>query len=333
MEHKEMKSKVGKSATKIWDAYQDLLGEMKTQQNGGITSTVAVAQQQKTEAAVTTAQSVDVNSIDSVVNGLLKNVESAKSTFEDLQVAINTKKSELNEVHGIEVEANTLVAIVATKDKLVAEKEEQARQILEEAQLKADDLRHSARVDAQRVKEETELQRRDDETTRLREKEQYEYSFAREKRTKIDEVQDEINKKVKVLVERTVEIEAREEASDTQDARILDLQSQIEGLEENQETLVQAAIEKAKASAATSANIAKAMDKKGYEADMSIMTAEVKTLKDQLADHRARLESAQNQVQAANERSTALAQSALQAGADAATVSEVSKIAAGSGKK
>jgi chromosome segregation ATPase len=333
MEHKEMKSKVGKSATKIWEAYQEALNELKSKENGHMISTIAVAQEQKKEAAVKTAAVVNVANIDTVVSGLLKNVEEAKNTFDELQLAINAKKAELQAVHGLEAEANALVALVATKDKLVAQRELEAQTIIENARVKAEELRKEAEEFTATTKANVNAEMELAAKQREREQEEYEYKFGREKKAKLDEVEDQINQKVKELKERADEVKAREALADEKDAELDQLKNLLEKLEASTALRVEDAVQKAKEKAATSANIAKAMDKRSHEADMMVRDAEVKTLKDQLADYRTRLETANNQVNAANIKVAEMAQSALRAQGDAATISKVSEIAAGANKK
>ena len=72
---------------------------------------------------------------------------------------------------------------------------------------------------------------------------------------------------------------------------------------------------------------------KSYEAKLEVANANITSLVEQVTDLRTRLDKADNLVTAANERVTAIATSALKAGADAATVARVSEIAAGGQKK
>ena len=113
MQHKELKSKVGKSATKIWDAYQEVLTEL----NGGPSdpqTTVAVAKEVKVKKAVSVSESINVEGIKATTFSLLQSVSEAKEAYDEIQTAIDAKKAELKDVHVIEVEANALVALVAT---------------------------------------------------------------------------------------------------------------------------------------------------------------------------------------------------------------------------
>jgi multidrug resistance efflux pump len=53
------------------------------------------------------------------------------------------------------------------------------------------------------------------------------------------------------------------------------------------------------------------MDKKSYKAEVSIQDTKIKSLKDQMHNLRARLEQAEKFVQAANQKVSKMAQSAL----------------------
>jgi DNA repair exonuclease SbcCD ATPase subunit len=333
MEHKELKSKVGKSATKIWDAYQDAVEELKRVSGSEPISTTERAKRVKTNKAVEKTLGLNISEIESNINTLMKNLTEAKEKFDEAEWAIAAKKQELMDVHNLEVEANSLVAIVAAKDKLVSEKEQEAHSILEKAKLEAEEVLTNANARLIEVRNQISRERQEETTRRARELEEYEYEFERQKTKNMDEVKDTIAKIMKDADSRIEAVIEREEKAQELEDKVKDFEATIEKMKISTQSEIERAIEKAKESATASANIAKSLQKKDYEAEINLANAKASTLEEQVNDLKKRLSEAEERVQAANLKVSEMAQSALKAGADAATVAEVSKIAAGSQKK
>ncbi len=332
MEHKELKSKVGKSATKIWDAYQEALEELKAKE-GPVLSTLAVAKKEKTSKALKTASNIDVENIGAAVQGLVDNISSAKEEYEDLQTAISAKRAELMDVHRLEAEANSLVAIAVAKDELVARKEEEAKTIILKAEERAAILVDTAKENSTNIAEEAANNRTATKMIQARQEEEWNYTFGRSTRQQEDLLQDDLNLKIKKVEERQELVSDREKDIDTLDVRIETLEALLQAEKDFTANKILDAIEKTKKGAAQSAAISKAMDDKGHKAEVSIATARIETLTEPVTDLHDRLETANDNVLRANDKVASMAQSALKAGADAATVARVSEIAAGSGKK
>lgn len=236
-------------------------------------------------------------------------------------------------VHDIEIEANTLVALVATKEKMVNIANEQAQTILSDARIQSRDILEAARNEAAKIRAEIDELKQKEKQAREREIDDYEYTFNRDKRAKMDQVKDQIDQKLKELKVRVDEVTAREALANEKDKEISTLTNQILELKASIDKQIGDAVADAQDRTRKSADIAKAMMSKTHEAETSIKDAEIKSLKDQLAAERARLEKATQQVDAANEKVAQMAQSALKAQADTATISKVSEIAAGANKK
>ncbi len=331
MEHKELKSGVGRKTADIWAAYQEVLKELKAKE-GEPASTAVVAQQKKVEAAVKTANSIgDLSGILAEFDRFTTSIRKAKETYDELNIAIDAKQSELKEVHQLEVEANSAVALVAAKDRLVQERQEIAANIVDEAREEAKKIKDEAQFEANHLAEVAGEKFKVDEKSRVHLAEEWEYRFNRECQAKGDAFNDDISKRAKAALERENAVTAREDQADVIDAKMKALQETINKADEVRGAAVAKAVAEAEAAARKSEAIQKNIIDRAHAADVSVLNGEIKSLKEQNTELRARLERAENQVSEANNRMTTIATASLRAGADAATVAEVAKVAAGAG--
>lgn len=343
MKHQEIKSPVGVKNKDLWLAYQEVKSELQEAETQ-LASTTATAQAKKVGAAIEEAKKIDaddlVASLDQIGNG----IREAKAVYDDLEVAIDSKKQELKEVHGLEVEVNSFVAVVATKDKLVAERTEAAKTILEDAKAEADKIKAEAQEAADKVKADSEAEqkkfekeleehKRETEKEQQRAKNDWEYEFQRLSKAKMDAFNDEIGAKRKDMAEREAKLSEREQEADKRDKELEDIKTHLDTIEENTLSRIAAAVEEANAKAKKAAAFEKTMIEKSYDAKIQVLTSTNEGLRERILDLTSRLDRAEAQVQNANDRVTTIATGALKAGADANTVSKVAEIAAGSSSK
>jgi len=342
MEHQELKTMVGVKAKDIWKAYREVIEELKV--NEAVASTIATAQAKKTESAIEAAKKVDSEDIATSLVQIAEGIHEAKATYNDLETAIAAKKQELKEVHDLEAEVNSFVAVVTAKDKLVAERTETAKTILEDAKAEAEKTKTEAQEvavaikadsEADKLKFEKEFEEKKKETEKEQEraKADWEYEFKRIGKGRMDSFNDDLKVKSRDMEERELKLREREEEADAKDKEIEVLKGQIDALESNTVSRIAAAVESAKADAKKSAAIEKTMVEKHYEAKLEVAQTANQALTAQLEETRKRLDKAEAQIQNANDRVTQIATGALQAGADAKTISRVAEIAAGSNQK
>ena len=332
MQHKELKSKVGKSATKIWDAYQEVLAEL----NSGPSdpqSTVAVAKEVKVKKAVKISEAVSIEGIESTVTTLLQSVSEAKDAYDEIQTAIDAKKDELKDVHALEVEANSLVALVATKEAMVEEYKLKSIGVLENAREFEKETYDKLRKEAIKEREALAFEITNAKEVQEREKSEWEYKFQRTKEKLSDELQDELADRMKGVAEREAERGNKEDTLESLEEKIVSLNLVIDQMVVNKQTEIDTAVDVAKNKANKSAAIARSYDEKSHASEISISNANIDNLKEQVIDLKIRLENTEARVQVANTKLAEMANNALRAGADAATVAKVSEIAAGGGKK
>ena len=332
MEHEELPNKVGKSATKIWEAYQEVLAELKAKE-AAPPSIAAVAEAQKAEAAIKLAREVDVDTTATTAETIATGLREAKAEFDEVEAAIEKAKAELENVHGIQVEADSLAALVAAKDRLVAEREEKARVILDGAREEAARVKEDAQAEADKLRADAQEADRIAERDRQRTQAEWDYDFGRKKKTAIDEVQDAIDVKRKSLDEREAHLVEREKDADEKDAKIADLGSTIEAMKADTQSKVDAALEEGKKKAERSFGFQKQIIEKDHEGKLRVLEAANESLKERLVEMQSRLASAEAQVSKASERVTEIATASLKAQGDKETISKVAEVAAGAGQK
>lgn len=331
MEHQPLKSPIGKKNTQIWEAYQDVLKEL--QEKESVASTTEVAAAQRRQAAIKVAEGLDVDKMTSALEDLALGTAEAIKQFQELNEAIDEKKEELRKVHKLEYDANAAVALAAAKAKMVADREEQAERIVSEAEEKRDQILADATIGAKTIEDTAAHRKAEFEETTKRTTEQWAYEFARKKRHDLDTIQDEIDAKMKLLNEREAYITDREQTIQNLDTKIIGLETQLDAKEAAIETRIEAAVKEAVDRANKSGAIAKTMAEKELRGEMAVLQAKNESLESIAQDLRDRLARAETRTEDASARVTTIATAALKADADAATVAEVSKIAAGSGQK
>ena len=331
MEHDELKSKVGKSATKIWDAYQEVLDELKAVE--ATASIASSAEAMKTEAAIAAAESVNVEATAGILETVARGLREAKAEFDEVNAAIEAKKADLDRVHGVQVEADSLAAMVEAKDRLVKERVERAAEIMAEANERAAEIREAAAKEAAETRDEAAKADASAEQLRQRAQAEWDYDFNRKKQAQIDEVGDIIAKRLKVLKEQEDAVKEREAEANEKDGEIADLKTKVESMENDLPAKLDAAREEGEKKAAKSFGFQKTIIEKDHEGRINVLEGANAALKERLMEMQSRLAAAEAQVNAAGQRVTDIATASLKSQGDAATISKVAEVAAASGGK
>lgn len=313
------------SKSEIWAELKAVKAQLDATPKAPVTTT-EVAETTKVTKAVAVASSVSVDVVEKAVSELVAKVAETKDQYSSIVTAIDAKKAELKDILDIEVAANTLVALITTKDQLVAKKDAEAEALIENAKARALEIAEEAKARRNEADEYIRVTNENAKLARARELEEYEYNFARTKKTTIDAHNDAINAKNKVLDEREASIAVRESTVKALDTEIAELKSLMD-------VRVAKAEAEAKKSAEASANFAKLMLVKEHEASTSIKDARIATLEEKVAELTAQLNKAQDQVVSAHEKVTEMAKGAFQAQGDSATITRVAEMAVSGNKK
>ncbi len=299
-------SKITMKSTKqeIMEAYEEAMKKIAESESGK-DDPVAAAKAENDKKIIESA--------DTVAEGNILN-PAIISQYNDLKTAIQMKKEELNNLYGIEAEANSLVAIInAHKDKDIELKEkyntkmkeldvsanERAEKLnndIAALEQKKHDLIVATSVEYEELKKEFDKQRKRDE-------EEYEYNLKRSRKVENDRWEDEKAAREKELAEREAAVKADE-------AELADRTSYIEELEKKVEeipVLIQDAKDKALAEGKAKADTSNAFEVRALKQQSDYNTqiledkvdrlySEVDSLKAEKANLQAKLDDAYAQM-------------------------------------
>jgi len=243
--------------------------------------------------------------------------------YNDVSTAINEKKKELKEVHDIAVEADTFVALVGAKEKIKADKEDEALKIIEDANDKAKEV-----IDNAHTKEENianQIQESIDNYTidSKRKKDEFEYDFNREKKQKADALADKLAIDAKQLDIRTELIKAREDKAKEIDLIIENLNDEIDKIKVERDSEIKKQVAIAEHRAKRDKEFEVNTSKTKHEAEVSIKDNENGMLKSQIVDLKAQVTTLQRAVDNASERVTSIATASLESKANEGTIQTV----------
>lgn len=312
---------MGSTKKEIWDAYKEAKTQLADLQDKPV-STSSIAKEENIKHSVALSNSLDLGTMSVTLTALTTNIADLKSQYDALKTAIDSKKAELKEVHNIEITANDLAALAIAKDKMIERADAKARIIEEEADRYKTNLMIQANDTYKKIQMERE-----------REEEQYIYETERKRKMESDEINDMLDARKRSLDMKIKEVLDKEKMLNERETYTKKLEADIVALNENMVTKVEQARveaeERAKKSAQVQANIVKS----STDAEVRIYQSKIESLESKIADLVVQVEQAKQYVSNANIQVSDMARSALQAKADAATVAEVSKIAAGAGNK
>jgi hypothetical protein len=326
-----MTKKVNATNTKatILAAYNDAMSELDALQKAPKT-TVEVAKETSVKEAISTASDAD---IEGVAGRFLDAVSTLKYDYDSIETAIAAKRDELAEILDIEAEANSLVAIVTAKDKLVADKEDLARTIITEAQERA----AVTISEAGDIREETLTKLKDEKAAilldRKREQSEYDYNTTRDRRRERDAFEDQLDEMDAKLSARIKEVEAREATADELDNKVADLNDTILVMEAGLKIQLGESFEAGKKKAEKSANFAKMLAKKEFDSEVAIRDAQIVNLNEKVAELTRQLAVANQNANTASNQAVEMAKASFASQGDVNTISKVSEIAAGSNNK
>lgn len=318
---------VGTTKKEFADALKDAIKMLEGKPT--VQTTEAVAKKAAVTSAIAVAGEFDADKIVAELGNMSEVISGASKEYDQLVIAIDAKKAELKEVHDIEIGLNTLAALAIAQDKVIADKKEQAQEILDEANGKALEIRQSADEYAENlrtnVREEITITKKE----QTRKKEEWEYAFGREKKEAEDSFQDSLNAKAKVLDEREADLEEREEACEEIANTFEGLEGKISELEASIEEKVEEARKDAKQKAEKSNAIASSIKQREHDAEMSIVQAQIVTLKERVVQLEKELAENKDAARASAEQVTEIANNALKVSADRETIAEITKAQAG----
>ena len=324
---------MGSSKNDVWKALKEAKAEIAELKAGEPVSTTDISRKEATKKSINNATEIDVGLVGEVLKKLVEGITGFKTEYDDLAVALTAKKTELKDVHDIEVSANDLAALIDTKGKLISDRKEEAEKIIADANEKKEEVDKYYLDTVVKANKEADEITNKKSVERERLEEQYNYNTSRKNQIAEDGVSDELKEKSKSLDQREKEVGERENFADEKDSKNKELTEKVETLEKSIQGKVDSAFTEGEEKAKKGAQFQTSMVKAHTDADAKIAKSTIENLQEKVADLEKQIIQSNIDVSNANERVAAMAQSALAAQADAATVSEVTKIAAGASNK
>lgn len=323
-----MTKKMNESHTKkqILDAYAEVVAQLKASESSKLDPQKEVARKEATETLSKAAETVSVSVEDQIANlqknfsGVLINLSNSFSEeinkFNNLKDAISLKEAELQELFGIEKEAYSLAALVNAHQELstkldveLAERKANAEAKIVELQKQAEEIRVNLQKEIADMKANRDLDRK-------RDKEEYEYNFAREKQIAKNALNDELaaqrksfDANLEVLRDELTKDEAavstREAMVSEREAKMTDLEAAVAAFPAKEAQIRAEVAEQVKKDEARTAAIKDSYAKREaenqktiYENKIELLEATLKSEQVKGAELAAKLDAAYEKIQA-----------------------------------
>lgn len=294
-----MSEKVTEKSTKkqILSAYESALKEVKRLKSERLNPQEELRKVRKEEVdAATKPERLEdslgvmkafASSIPSAIRGFIDGVTEQLDQLRELDGAIAFRKKELDDLYGISSEAESLAALVESHKVLEAELDEEItsrRKLWSEEKL--EHQKEAKRIENS-LSEET-----------ARQKAEWEYNFAREVQRRKDELEDDLAARKKQyeedlylsdkeLKERTEVLDRRQAELAEREAKVTDLEEQVERLKATREHEIEVAASAARDKAKASYNIELNAIKKSHEAEVTVLEGKNASLRDQVENLKA----------------------------------------------
>jgi hypothetical protein len=309
---------MGSTKKEVWDALKVALGRSRP---------VAEATTESVKKEAATGHAIEVAAKHDVANTqtLLESILSAGEQYNDLCLAITAKTEELDNVHGIVVQADTLTALVEAKNAILEEKKSEAVRIEEEAdEYKTVTLAETTTT----VQEMMDKVTRDINSKKQeaeRETEVYVYGFKRQQQKDQDNLQDALDVHSKSLDEREVALKVRETQADDKDNRIETLNNDLAAVNASVTEKVEAAAGRAKGMAESSAKIQTNVTTREHEAEITVLDGTIDARDITIESLTAQVTKLESAVEAANSKGAEIAKAALDASHANSTIESMQK--------
>jgi colicin import membrane protein len=326
--NEKIRCRVTDTKQEILRNYKTHLDEINSRTAQAVPTTIEQAHKMLAKQAIATAATVEASTVEELavklnrsisdnLLGISQKITEQKAQFDQIQAAIKAKQDELKEVHSIEIEANTLAAIVAAQNKAKEEANEEIDQILQEAQNQAAEILKVAETSAAAIRAAITQDQQDEVQRRKRGEEEYQYNFNRDKTQRENALKDALALQSRSLDRREASITEREKAQAEKDAYTTKVVAELEALKASVEKMINEAVVKAVKDAERSAAISASIVSSKHASELLLKDSEVKSLTAQVTELRTRVDQSQNALASAQKQVQDVAMEALRAKAEA----------------
>ena len=255
---------------------------------------------------------------------LAERFENEIETYRKIQSAIDTKQAELDTIYEVETAASDLAALIDAQriKKEQFDQEMSARKAAFDADMQA------TRDQWQREKADHDRQAADEKASlkkeRQREKEEYEYAFAREQAQRKNTLADELQALEKEMAarrgefdqdvqQRTAALDAREEAVAAREKEMDDLHQAVDGFPKRLETTVQAAVADATKQLTRDFESDKALMQARFDGEKNVLAEKIDALEKMAASQESQIKDLSRKSEQAYEKVQDIANKAVTA--------------------
>lgn len=284
----------------ILEAYNAAQEEIKRLKEGKTTTAEVVKAKEIKEVKEKAESIIDLDILS----------DDIKDKYTALLKTVDLLEKEIEELHAIKREANTLEALInAGKDKEreinanyeakvaeinsnLTEKRAEVAKAIKELNEEYDKLKSDLKAEYQ--EEKVKLQKE-----RAREKEEFEYNQKRERKKDNDAWEDEKASREAALAEKELAIATREAVADEKDIKITELNEHIAVLNDKIEEIKEASFKEGKDKAAKEYNIQKSYIEKEAKWDKERLEEKISSLEEALKSEKAAHEVTKNKLDTA----------------------------------
>lgn len=312
--------KISMSSTKteMLEVYNAILGEMREKEKSALRPDEEIEKKRKKEAVdLTDGLSSDgvvkeVNALKAELGKILislsEQLEEEVSKYRKVKEAIEVKEKELDEIYGIQKEAQSLVVLIEVQSQKRQEFEKEMADKREEWNRQLQKMR--AEQDEERKLYEVRVKEQDAEGLRLRQrtKEEFDYAFKREQQLARNKFEDEKAKQEKELELKKEQVERqlaeREKNLTEQEERVKELQEEVDNSPKEIDAAIQKAVKETTEKLQSEARNREELLKKSFEGEKNVLLAKLESLektakeqKEQITKLSQALEKAYQQVE------------------------------------
>jgi len=237
------------------------------------------------------------NSLTNFVQDLLNKIEEKKNDYKELTDAIDIKKEELKNIHGIETQAETLEALIIAHNK---QKEEINNEI------------NSLKIEKEEVKKDLAIFKKQQEVSIKQELSRYQdeqnYDLERTKIKELDNWEDKKNEKQKELNEIKEQINKLYNDK----TKIEEMEEKIKSIPELIENAKNEALEDQKKQFAKQEAIKESYSNKNKESEKRIYESKIELLEQQLLDSKNQIKQLTDKLDEAYEKIQNIAQKTVE---------------------
>lgn len=324
--------KVALSNTKqeMITAYNELLKQLQEKESNELKPEI-VMEQKKIKEIVKEADELSVEGVTKSISqlrldisGMLgkiaEEMEEEAVKYRKVKEAVEIKGKELEEIYGIHKAAQSLAVLIEaqTQKRIIFENEMEEQKSRFEHEMKV--LTLGQEEDKKRYESALKEQQMENNHLRQREKEEYEYTFKREKQAALDKLNDEQAKKEKELKVKwdafEKQLTERESLIKRSEDELSLLRKKVESFSKEMESAVQKAVKDTTERIQVDSRNREEFSKKSFEGECNVLQTKIESLENIVKEQKETIIKLSQQLEKAYQKVEDIAGKAVGSGSD-----------------